>query len=100
MMSKRILIINRGEIAIRVAKAINELGFISVGVWTDNEPAPMHLQYCKEWVHLAGANNKETYLAVDKIVEIIKKYKIAAVHPGYGFLSENSKFVKRLKSLE
>jgi acetyl/propionyl-CoA carboxylase alpha subunit len=98
MKGKRVLICNRGEIAIRVAKALNELGLVSVGVWTDNEPEAAHLEYCQEWVHLAGSTNRDTYLNVPKIMELIKKYKIDAVHPGYGFLSENGEFAKTLKA--
>ncbi len=89
MKGKRVLIINRGEIAIRIAKALNELGLVSVGVWTDNETEPPHLEYCQEWVHLIGNNNKETYLDIPKIMTLITDFKIDAVHPGYGFLSEN-----------
>jgi acetyl-CoA carboxylase, biotin carboxylase subunit len=96
MKGKRVLIINRGEIAIRVAKALNELGLVSVGVWTDNETEPPHLEYCQEWVHLAGNNNKETYLNIAQIMELIEKYKIDGVHPGYGFLSENREFSEAL----
>jgi acetyl/propionyl-CoA carboxylase alpha subunit len=93
---KRVLIINRGEIAIRIAKALNELGHVSVGVWTDNEPEAIHLEYCKEWIHLTGASNTETYLNKEKIFKLIEEYKIDAVHPGYGFLAENAGFVKSL----
>jgi acetyl-CoA carboxylase, biotin carboxylase subunit len=96
MKGKRVLIINRGEIAIRVAKALNELGLVSVGVWTDNETEPPHLEYCQEWVRLEGSNNKDTYLNIPKIMNIIEKYKIDAVHPGYGFLSENREFSETL----
>ena len=96
MKGKRVLIINRGEIAIRVAKALNELGLISVGVWTDNETEPPHLEYCQEWVHLAGNNNKETYLDISKIMNIIDEFQIDGVHPGYGFLSENREFSEAL----
>lgn len=96
MKGKRVLIINRGEIAIRVAKALNELGLVSVGVWTDNETEPPHLEYCQEWVHLAGSNNKETYLDIPKIMKLIEDYKIDGVHPGYGFLSENREFSETL----
>ena len=53
-MNKRILIANRGEIAIRAAKAIKELGCTSVGLWTDNEKEAPHLKYCDEWVYLQG----------------------------------------------
>jgi acetyl/propionyl-CoA carboxylase alpha subunit len=97
MKGKRVLICNRGEIAIRVAKALNELGLVSVGLWTDNEPEAAHLEYCQEWVHLSGNTNKETYLNIPKIMDVIKKHKIDAVHPGYGFLSENGEFAKTLK---
>ena len=96
MKGKRVLIINRGEIAIRVAKALNELGLVSVGVWTDNETEPPHLEYCQEWVHLEGSNNTDTYLNIPKIMKIIDDYKIDGVHPGYGFLSENREFSEAL----
>jgi acetyl-CoA carboxylase biotin carboxylase subunit len=96
MKGKRVLIINRGEIAIRVAKALNELGLVSVGVWTDNETEPPHLEYCQEWVHLSGSNNKDTYLNIPKILKLIDDYKIDGVHPGYGFLSENREFSEAL----
>ena len=98
MLGKRVLITNRGEIAIRIAKALNELGLVSVGLWTDNEPEAAHLEYCQEWVHLPGSTNRDTYLNVPKIMEIIKAHKIDAVHPGYGFLSENGEFAKTLKA--
>ena len=60
-MSKRILICNRGEIAIRVAKAIRELGHIAIGFYTDNELQASHLEYCHEWIHLKG-NGKKIFL--------------------------------------
>ncbi len=96
---KRILIINRGEIATRIAKAIRELKHIAVGVWTDNEPHATHLEYCHEWVRLSGKTNAETYLNVPNIVKLIKEYKIDAVHPGYGFLSENTEFAEQIEKL-
>jgi len=94
---KKILIINRGEIAIRIAKAINELGHISVGVWTNNEPNAGHLEYCKQWLLLEGISNTETYLNQDKIIQLAKDNNIDAIHPGYGFLAENSEFVTKLE---
>ncbi len=97
MKGNRVLIANRGEIAIRVAKALNELGLVSVGVWTDNEPEAAHLEYCQEWVHLPGSSNRETYLNVPRLLDLIKAHRIDAVHPGYGFLSENGEFAKTLK---
>jgi acetyl/propionyl-CoA carboxylase alpha subunit len=95
---KRVLITNRGEIAIRVAKALNELGHVSIGIWTDNEPEAAHLEFCQEWVHLEGSTNTETYLNVPKILKLIETHKVDAVHPGYGFLSENAGFAKTLEA--
>jgi len=94
--SKRILIVNRGEIASRVAKACRELGHVAVGVWTDNEPQAKHLEMCDEWIRLPGTTNAETYLNIPAILKICKDYKIDGVHPGYGFLSENTEFSKAL----
>jgi acetyl-CoA carboxylase biotin carboxylase subunit len=99
-MKKKILICNRGEIAIRVAKAAKELGHIAVGLWTDNEKDAAHLEFCDQWVHLKGKDNSETYLNMDQIIEIIKEHKIDAVHPGYGFLSENTEFCAKLEKLK
>ena len=70
-MFEKILIANRGEIALRIAKACKELGHISVGIWTDNEPNAAHLKHCDEWVHIAGKTNAETYLNIDAIVKIV-----------------------------
>ena len=94
--NKRILIINRGEIAARIAKACRELGHTAVGVWTDNEVQAKHLEVCDEWVRLPGSTNAETYLNIPNILEVCKKYKIDGVHPGYGFLSENTEFSQAL----
>lgn len=93
---RRILIANRGEIATRVAKACRELGHTAIGLWTDNEVHATHLQFCDEWIHLEGSNNKETYLNVPKLLQVIKDNNVDAVHPGYGFLSENSDFAREL----
>lgn len=94
---KRILIVNRGEIATRIAKAIRELGHVAVGVFTDFEPHATHLEFCHEWVRLPGKDNSETYLNVPNILNIVKEFKIDAVHPGYGFLSENTLFAEALE---
>lgn len=96
MNSKRILIINRGEIATRIAKAIRELGHTAIGVWTDSEVEASHLQFCDEWVNLEGKSNSETYLNIPKILDLIKKHRVDAVHPGYGFLAENADFAESL----
>ncbi|PIK14152.1 biotin carboxylase N-terminal domain-containing protein [Halobacteriovorax sp. JY17] len=96
--SRRILITNRGEIASRIAKACRELGHTAIGIWTDNEVHATHLQFCDEWVHLKGNTNAETYLNVENLVKVIKENNVDAVHPGYGFLSENADFARRMES--
>ncbi|OIQ15740.1 MAG: hypothetical protein BM556_17455 [Bacteriovorax sp. MedPE-SWde] len=96
--SRRIMIANRGEIASRVAKACRELGHTPIGLWTDNEPEATHLQFCDEWVHLEGASNAETYLNPEKILKIAKENNVHAIHPGYGFLSENADFARTLEA--
>ncbi|PIP92667.1 MAG: hypothetical protein COW00_01415 [Bdellovibrio sp. CG12_big_fil_rev_8_21_14_0_65_39_13] len=94
---KRVLISNRGEIAIRIAKACRELGHTAVGIWTDNEPAAKHLEFCDEWVRLPGKTNAETYLNIPAIIKLCKESKIDAVHPGYGFLAERTEFAEALE---
>lgn len=94
---KRILILNRGEIASRIGKACRELGHVGIGIWTDNEKNATHLEFCDEWVYLKGSGNKETYLNVEKILKVIDDHHIDAVHPGYGFLSENYEFARLLE---
>ena len=93
---RRILIANRGEIAIRIAKSCRELGHRSIGLYTDNEINAPHLQYCDEWIPLSGVSNKETYLNGKKLVALAVDHHIDGVHPGYGFLSENAEFVEAL----
>ncbi len=92
MNTKRILIANRGEIATRIARACRELGYTSVGIWTEFEVNAKHLEFCDEWVFIPGKNNKETYLDIPKIIKLAEDHRIDAIHPGYGFLSENGSF--------
>ncbi len=96
-MTKRILIANRGEIASRIAKACRELEYTSVGIWTENEPHAKHLESCDEWVFCPGANNQETYLNIERLVNLAVDNNIDGVHPGYGFLSENTNFAASLE---
>ncbi len=97
MKAKRILICNRGEIAIRIAKAVQELGHVPVGLYTEYEPNAYHLEFCAEHVLLVGTTNRETYLNIKQILNLCSLHKIDAVHPGYGFLAENAQFALELQ---
>ncbi len=89
---KRIFIANRGEIAKRIAQSVRELGHVSVGAYTSYEKNAAHLEYCDEWIFLSGKKHSDTFLNIEKLIDLCKSEKIDAVHPGYGFLSENAAF--------
>lgn len=93
MKIKKILVANRGEIAIRVIRACVEMDIETVSVYDTNDKRSLFYRLSDESVFLEGENASETYLDIEKIVDTAKKTKCDAVHPGYGFLSENSDFV-------
>lgn len=94
-MFNKILIANRGEIAVRIIECAHELGIKSVAVYSTVDKDSIHVLKANESYHLAGESATETYLNIDKIIEAAKSTKAEAIHPGYGFLSENYKFAKR-----
>ncbi len=91
---KKILIANRGEIALRVMKSIREMGIKTVAIYSDADRNSPHVRYADEAVCIGPAASKESYLRGDKIVEVAKQLGVDGVHPGYGFLSENAAFAK------
>lgn len=93
-MFKKILIANRGEIAVRIAKTLQEMGIRAGMVYADSDRESPHIQYADEAYHLNGTNPAETYLNGKQIIEIARKHGIEAIHPGYGFLSENPDFAE------
>ncbi|MEC8099732.1 MAG: biotin carboxylase N-terminal domain-containing protein [Pseudomonadota bacterium] len=93
---KKILIANRGEIVIRIAKTCKKLGIKTVGIYSKQDENSHHLNFVDEKVFLSNDPLNKSYLNKNKIVEICKKLKVDAVHPGYGFLSENYLFSKLL----
>ncbi len=93
-MFKKILIANRGEIAIRISKACKELGISTVGVYSTIDKPSLHLRYMDDIVWIGDSPPLSSYLNIQAILEAAKKTKAEAIHPGYGFLAENEKFAK------
>ena len=93
-MFKKILIANRGEIACRVAATAARMAVRTVAVYSDADAGAKHVQACDEAVHIGGSAPKDSYLRWEKIIEVAKATGAQAIHPGYGFLSENEAFAK------
>ncbi|WP_339714791.1 acetyl/propionyl/methylcrotonyl-CoA carboxylase subunit alpha [uncultured Sneathiella sp.] len=95
-MFKKILIANRGEIACRVIRSARAMGIQTVAVYSDADDGAVHMQMADEAVHIGPAAASESYLVIEKIIDACKKTGAEAVHPGYGFLSENQAFADAL----
>ena len=96
MMFKKILIANRGEIACRVARTARKMGVETVGVFSEADKYSKHTQIVDEAHFIGPPQPNQSYLKIPTIIDICKKTSAEAVHPGYGFLSENADFVKAL----
>ncbi|MFN8672155.1 MAG: acetyl-CoA carboxylase biotin carboxylase subunit [Candidatus Sericytochromatia bacterium] len=93
-MFKKILIANRGEIAVRIIKACKEMDIIAAVIFADNDRDSLHVKYADEAYNIGSGQLKDTYLNIEKIIDVAKKAGAEAIHPGYGFLSEKSAFSK------
>ncbi|HEX6703629.1 MAG TPA: acetyl-CoA carboxylase biotin carboxylase subunit [Albitalea sp.] len=96
-MFQKILIANRGEIACRVIKTAKKMGIKTVAVYSDADRDARHVELADEAVHIGPAPSRESYLAMDKIIDACKQTGAQAVHPGYGFLSENEAFARKVE---
>jgi 3-methylcrotonyl-CoA carboxylase alpha subunit len=97
-MFKKILVANRGEIAIRIMRACRELGIATVAVYSEADKNAQHVQFAEEAVLLGEAAPKESYLNMDKLINAATQTQANAIHPGYGFLSENASFAAAVDS--
>lgn len=94
MTTEKLLIANRGEIAVRIIHACRDMGISSVALYADDDMDSLHVELADEAWGLAGATARETYLNIPAILEVAKKSKATMVHPGYGFLSERAEFAQ------
>ena len=94
---KKILVANRGEIALRVMRSAKEMGIKTVAVYSDVDRNSPHVRYADEAVNIGAAPSSQSYLRGDKIIEVCKKLGVDGIHPGYGFLSENAGFARAVK---
>jgi 3-methylcrotonyl-CoA carboxylase alpha subunit len=94
-MFNKVLIANRGEIACRIIRTCQRLGIQTVAIYSTIDRDALHVKKADEAYHVGPNPSRESYLNIDKIIEIAKKAKVNAIHPGYGFLSENAEFAKR-----
>ena len=91
-MFRKVLVANRGEIAVRITRALKELGILSVAVYSDADRESIHVWLADEAAHIGPSPSTESYLNIERILDAARQHQVDAIHPGYGFLSENAEF--------
>ena len=91
-MFRKVLIANRGEIAVRIIRTLREMNIRTVAVYSDADRALLHVRKADEAAHIGPAPSRESYLNIGRIIDAARRHGVDAIHPGYGFLSENADF--------
>src|SRR6476469_8282103 len=94
---RKILVANRGEIALRIMRSAKEMGIKTVAVFSEADRNALHVRFADEAICIGPAPSNQSYLVIDHILDACKKTGADAIHPGYGFLSENPVFAQRVK---
>ena len=96
-MFRKILVANRGEIAVRIIRACKELGIESVAIYSEADRTSLHTSMADESYLIGAAPSSESYLNKEKIISLAKEIKVDAIHPGYGYFSENADFIEAIE---
>src|SRR6478672_2210471 len=91
-MFRKVLIANRGEIAVRIMRTLREMRIESVAVYSDADRGSLHVRMADEAEHIGRSPSSESYLRIDRMIDAARAHRAEAIHPGYGFLSENAEF--------